>query len=87
MKINDLASLPSREVFPGYTGRFIHAENMTIAYWRIKANHPLPEHSHHHEQVVHVVKGTPKPSDKDAWKWDYTRVCSWAKDNANRYRP
>ncbi|MEK7509071.1 MAG: hypothetical protein AAB568_04445 [Patescibacteria group bacterium] len=36
---------------------------------------------------VHVVKGTPKPSDKDAWKWDYTRVCSWAKDNANRYRP
>lgn len=34
---------------------------------------------------VHVVKGTPKPADKDAWKWDYTQVCSWAKANTNKY--
>ena len=34
---------------------------------------------------VHVVKGTPKPTDQDTWKWDYTRICSWAQANANKY--
>ena len=34
---------------------------------------------------VHVQHGAAKPADKDAWKWDYTRVCSWAKANADKY--
>ncbi|MEK9158625.1 MAG: hypothetical protein AAB673_01365 [Patescibacteria group bacterium] len=34
---------------------------------------------------VRVVKGIPKPADKDAWKWDYTRVCSWGKTVTNQY--
>jgi quercetin dioxygenase-like cupin family protein len=57
MKIKDLSALEEREVFPGYTGKFIHSNQLTIAHWRIKANHPLPEHSHPHEQIVHVVEG------------------------------
>jgi quercetin dioxygenase-like cupin family protein len=58
MKIHELSNLPSREVFPGYTGRFVHGDNLTIAYWKIKAMHPLPEHAHVHEQVIYVVDGS-----------------------------
>ncbi len=35
---------------------------------------------------VSVQRGAAKPADKDSWKWDYTRVCAWAKAYANQYR-
>ena len=52
-----LTDIESKEVFPGYRGRFYHSEGMTVAHWEIKANCPLPEHAHHHEQIVNVVDG------------------------------
>lgn len=30
---------------------------MTFAYWEIAKNADLPEHSHHHEQVVNMLEG------------------------------
>ena len=45
-------------MFPGYTGRFIHTENMTFAFWEVKAGSRVPEHSHIHEQVAHIIEGT-----------------------------
>jgi quercetin dioxygenase-like cupin family protein len=57
IKIHKLAALSTTEVFPGYTGKFIHTKNMSIAHWRIKANSPLPEHSHVNEQVLYLVEG------------------------------
>lgn len=53
----DWAARPEREVFPGFHGRFIHSGRMTFARWRIDAGATLPEHSHEHEQVVHVFAG------------------------------
>ena len=53
-----LDNLKEREVVPGYKGKFVHSENMTLAYWNIAAGSPLPEHSHYHEQVVNVLEGT-----------------------------
>jgi quercetin dioxygenase-like cupin family protein len=55
--IHDLKKLEFREVFPGFIGRFIHSGNMTFAYWEIKKGSSLPEHSHHHEQVVNMLDG------------------------------
>jgi quercetin dioxygenase-like cupin family protein len=55
--INDLKKLLPKEVFPGFTGRFIHTDNMTFAYWEIKKGSALPEHSHMHEQVVNMLEG------------------------------
>jgi len=46
-----------REVMPGYTGRFYHSENTTVAHWNVAANAPLPQHSHPHEQVLNVIDG------------------------------
>lgn len=55
--LNDLKNIPSKEMFPGYTGRFIHTNNMTFAFWDVKAGSRVPEHAHMHEQVAHIMEG------------------------------
>ena len=47
----------SREVIPGFHGRFVHSESMTHAYWEIESAAALPEHAHHHEQVLNLLEG------------------------------
>jgi len=47
----------SKEIFPGFTARFEHTANMTLALWEVKAGNSVPEHSHIHEQVVTVREG------------------------------
>lgn len=51
-------SLPSKELFPGYVAKMVHTETMTIVYWTISAGAAIPEHSHLHEQVTHVLDGS-----------------------------
>lgn len=43
--------------FPGVEGRIVHGDGMTFAFWRIPAGTEIPEHSHVHEQFLHVVSG------------------------------
>lgn len=57
MPLHQLKDVPSKEMFPGFTGRFIHTETMTFAYWDVKAGSVVPEHSHMHEQVAHLLEG------------------------------
>ncbi|RME55388.1 MAG: cupin domain-containing protein [Caldilineae bacterium] len=57
MEHYDLSQMEERELFPGYRGKFIHTDNMTLVYWTIEANAPLPPHSHPHEQVVNMLSG------------------------------
>lgn len=57
MFLHELKDLPTKEIFPGLTGRFVHTEKMTFAYWDVKAGSTVPEHSHMHEQVAHVLEG------------------------------
>jgi quercetin dioxygenase-like cupin family protein len=57
MPLHELKDVPSKEMFPGFTGRFIHTETMTFAYWDVKAGSTVPEHSHMHEQVAHLLEG------------------------------
>jgi quercetin dioxygenase-like cupin family protein len=52
-----LTTLPEREVFPGFHGRFVHSDGMTFAWWRIDEGAAVPEHAHPHEQVVNVLEG------------------------------
>ncbi|MGN6103356.1 MAG: cupin domain-containing protein [Devosia sp.] len=53
----DWASLPEREVIPGFHGRFVSSERMTFALWRLDTGALLPAHEHPHEQVVNVFSG------------------------------
>ncbi|MEO9869237.1 cupin domain-containing protein [Ekhidna sp.] len=57
MIFRELDKINSKEILPGYTVRFVHSERMTFAYWDVKKGSPLPEHSHHHEQVANVLEG------------------------------
>ena len=57
MPIINLKNIEEKEILPGFKGRFVHSENLTIAYWEVKAGSILPEHSHVHEQISEVTKG------------------------------
>jgi quercetin dioxygenase-like cupin family protein len=52
-----LAELDGRRLVPGAQARFVHTDNMTIAYWDFEPNVILPEHAHPHEQVANRVEG------------------------------
>lgn len=52
-----LSTLPSKEIMPGYHGKLIHAENMSIAFWNVEKDAKVPEHSHMNEQIMHVLEG------------------------------
>ena len=32
-------------------------QHMTLAYWDVEAGAEVPEHSHHHEQMMQVLEG------------------------------
>jgi quercetin dioxygenase-like cupin family protein len=57
MYFNNLDEITEREIVPGYRAKFIHAEGMTLAYWKVEAGAALPEHSHPHEQIANVLEG------------------------------
>jgi quercetin dioxygenase-like cupin family protein len=52
-----LDELPEREQFPGYHGRFIHSDSMTLVYWTVDAGAAFPDHTHPHEQVLNMLDG------------------------------
>ena len=54
---HQLEEVPEKELIPGFHGKMIHLEGVTMAYWRIEAGSILPEHSHIHEQVTNVISG------------------------------
>lgn len=57
MPFVEIPQLKEKEVVPGFIGKFLHTENMTVVYWTVKAGSALPEHKHPHEQVACLVSG------------------------------
>ncbi|MFS4467032.1 cupin domain-containing protein [Maribacter sp. 2210JD10-5] len=57
MRLN-LSDITSKEIMPGYHGKLIHSDNMTWVFWDVEDQAVVPEHSHMHEQIMHVVEGT-----------------------------
>jgi len=57
-KVYKNGSLPTKEVVPGYTGSFMHNDEMTVAFWQVLKDSILPEHHHPEKQVLIVRKGT-----------------------------
>jgi len=54
LKISDLKTT---NLLKGFHGKFVHAENFTIAFWEIDKDSILPEHAHIHEQTTQVIEG------------------------------
>ena len=55
--LHTLQEIEPKEFLPGFFGKMIHTEHMTLAYWDIKSQAQLPTHEHPHEQVVNMIKG------------------------------
>lgn len=53
----DLAVVKEKELVPGFHGKFLHTEHMTIVHWRIEKGATLPLHAHPQEQVVNLIEG------------------------------
>jgi len=56
MKIK-LAEIEFKEIMPGYNGKLIHAQNMSLAFWEVEKGAKVPEHAHINEQVMQVLEG------------------------------
>lgn len=52
-----LAEVEEREIVPGFHGKMVHTDGLTVAHFRIEAGSILPEHHHVHEQVTNVIEG------------------------------
>ena len=52
-----LGDVEEKEIFPGCKVRFVHAQNMTFAYWDLAPDARIPDHSHPHEQVANFFEG------------------------------
>lgn len=57
MPFIDMKDCAERETSPGFKGRFVHSEQMTLAQWSISEGSSSPEHAHPHEQLVIVLEG------------------------------
>lgn len=57
MAFLNLKDVTEIEIVPGYRARFVHGDNLTLAYWDVDPGAELPEHSHPHEQVANVLEG------------------------------
>jgi len=57
MSFIKVSDIKSKEIVPGFHGRFIHSQNMTVAYWDIRKGSSIPPHQHVHEMIVNVIEG------------------------------
>jgi quercetin dioxygenase-like cupin family protein len=57
MPVYDIDTLPTRELFPGFTARLIHTPLVTQSFVSCTAGASFPEHQHPHEQTVIVLEG------------------------------
>lgn len=52
-----LDNIKGKEIVPGYFGRFVHGDYITLSIVDIKKGSPLAEHQHPHEQVTFILEG------------------------------
>jgi quercetin dioxygenase-like cupin family protein len=57
MSFIEVKTLSTKEVIPGYEASAIHTGTMSFVHWNVEAGAIMPEHSHLHEQVAHVLEG------------------------------
>ncbi len=50
--------LQEKEIVPGFFARMVHTDQLTLSKVRVTQGSILPEHSHPHQQITHLLKGT-----------------------------
>lgn len=57
MTTTDISTIATRQIVAGFTGKYYHADGLSIGWLDAKAGHTVPLHSHVHEQVSYVEEG------------------------------
>lgn len=57
MSLVEIEKLPELQLADGITARAVTASTVTVAHVHLAEGAILPEHAHHHEQVVNVIAG------------------------------
>ena len=57
MPVHNTRELPLRPIRPGWSGRFVHTDNFTLAYYDLDAGASISEHSHPEEEVWNLIAG------------------------------
>jgi len=57
MSFINIEKIKSLELVTGFPARFVHTDNLTMAFFSPKAGAVLPLHSHEHEQISNVLSG------------------------------
>ena len=52
-----LQEISPKEIMPGFRGRFIHGDAMTVGHWEIDAGSELPTHTHPQEMIINMMEG------------------------------
>lgn len=52
-----LSEIAPKEIMPGYHGKLVHGDTMTLAFWEVEKGAEVPEHAHMNEQIMHVLEG------------------------------
>jgi quercetin dioxygenase-like cupin family protein len=60
MSFINVKHIKPKEIVPGFMGRFVHSEHITIAYWEITKDASIAPHQHLNEMIVNVIKGSLK---------------------------
>lgn len=57
MSFLDNKDLPSHELVPGFSARFVHTDEVTVGYVQAVKGGVLPEHHHTNQQITNVIEG------------------------------
>ena len=52
-----LSEVALKEIIPGFFGRLIHTQNMSLVFWEATKGAIVPKHSHINEQIMQVLEG------------------------------
>ncbi|MBC2839599.1 cupin domain-containing protein [Robiginitalea sp. SC105] len=52
-----LQTMTPKEIMPGFSGRMVHGQKMSLVFWEVTAGAEVPSHHHEHEQIMHVLEG------------------------------
>jgi quercetin dioxygenase-like cupin family protein len=57
MTFHKITDINEKELVPGFHGRLIHTDGLTVAHFRVEQGSRLPEHHHIHEQITNILSG------------------------------
>jgi quercetin dioxygenase-like cupin family protein len=52
-----LNQIEAKVIVPGFSGKMVHGEKSTLAFFTIEKGSQMPEHHHVHEQITHILEG------------------------------